>query len=190
MPNFLPPPPGTFQIDFRGLDIVRSRDCVIFLKGDAHPVAVSDAMVQGGWPGGQAVQWVNSSIDDFVVTYSNGLYGGFLIWGSDETADQYTAMTRNQPVYQQAVMMAGRAVISTSSYERYTYLSRTGGGPLVPLVYQPHDILYFSRRGLWTKEDELSQAPVDPFAPAFFTGFVVQVPKPLNSFFLGIQTSL
>jgi hypothetical protein len=184
-----PPPPGSFEIDFRGLDIVRSRDCVVFLKGEAPAVVVSNTMLQGGWAGGQGVQWADSALDELVVTYSKGLYGGFLIWGSDESADQYISTTRTQLVYHYAVMMKGRALISTVAYEKYTYASRTGPGPLVPLVYQPHDLLYFSLRGLWTKEDELTLSS-DPLAPAFFTGFVAQIPKPNNQFFLGIQTSL
>jgi hypothetical protein len=184
-----PPPPGSFEIDFHGADIVRGRDCVVFLKGDAHTVAVSEAMVQGGWAGGQGVQWADSTIDELIVTYSSGLYGGFLIWGSNESADEYVSSTRNQLTYKQAVLMSGRALLSTSTYERYTYASRIGGGPLVPLVYQPHDILYFSLRGLWTKEDELTLS-VNSNAPAFFTGFVAQIPKPNNQFYLGIQTSL
>lgn len=178
-----PPPVGSFRIDFQGLDIVRSRDCIIFGKGDAYAVAVSPAMLAGGWAGGTGVQWVDAPDDSFMVTYSTGLYGGFLICGSDESADQYVSSTRNQIVYGEAVMMAGNAIISTSSYEKYTYASRIGGGPLVSLVYSPRDPLYFSLRGLWTKEKE--------FPPAnFFTGFVAQVPKPINQFFLGIQTSL
>lgn len=185
-----PPPVGSFTIDFQGLDIVRARDCVIFSKGDAHMVAVDDAMVARGWAGGQGVQWVDSTLEEPVVSYSQGLYGGFLIWGSDESADQYTAMTRSQLVHpKSAVMMAGNAVISTSSYEKYTYASRLAG-PLVPLVYAPKDPLYFSRRGLWTKEDEASQGVPLSFAPAFFTGFVVQTPAPVNQFYLGVQTSL
>jgi hypothetical protein len=185
-----PPPVGSFAVDFHGLDIVRGRDCVVFSKGDAHCVTVDSAMLQGGWAGGQGVQWVNSTLDEPVVSYSQGLYGGFMIWGSDESADQFTGMTRSQIVYPaSAVMMAGNAMISTSSYERYTYASRLAG-PLVPLVYSPKDPLYFSRRGLWTKEDEASQGVALPFAPAFFTGFVVQTPAPVNQFYLGIQTSL
>lgn len=184
-----PPPPGSFEIDFRGLDIVRSRDCVVFLKGEAHAVVVSNAMLQGGWAGGQGVQWVDSTLDELVVSYSKGLYGGFLIWGSNESADQYVSTTQSQIVYQRAVMMKGRALLSTSTYERYTYASRIGGGPLVPLVYSPHDLLYFSLRGLWTKEDELTLSG-DPLSPAFFSGFVAQIPKANNQFFLGIQTSL
>lgn len=188
MPFFPPPPPG-FEIDFRGLDIIRGRDCVIFLQGDTTTVTVDDLMIQNGWPGGQGVQWVFTSPDDRVVTYSRGLYGGFLLVGSDESADQYTAMTGQELKYKEAVLVAGRALMSTIAYERYTYASRTGGGPLVPIVYKTSDPLYFSLRGYWTNEDELTLSG-DPQAPAFFTGFVAQIPKVINRWFLGIQTSL
>lgn len=177
------------DIDFKGLDLIRGRDCTIFLKGDAHVVTIGPEMLANGWIGGQGVQWEDSDTDDRVVTYSLGLYGGFMIWGSDEMADRFTAMTKNQLVYGTGVMMSGRAIISTLAYEKYTYASRIGGGGLVPLQYQPHDILYLSLRGLWTKEDELTLSS-NPLAPAFFTGFVCQVPKANNQFQLGIQTSM
>jgi hypothetical protein len=123
-----------------------------------------------------------------LVTYSEGLYGGFLVWGSDEEGDRFTAITRQQPHYRYATMFSGGCLISTSSYEQYTYASRLGG-PLVPLVYQVQDILYLSLRGLWTKEDEMTLSG-HPLAPAFFTGFVAQIPKTSNRNFLGIQTSM
>lgn len=189
MPQFFPPPPGSYKIDFGGIDLIRSRECVVFVKGETFEVALDPAMVAGGWPGGQGVQWVNNTTDEFTVTYSNGLFGGFLIWGSSESADQYTAMTNQQPVYGYAVMVAGRGLISTSSYEQYTYASRHAGPPFVPLVYGPSDLLYFSLRGLWTKEDELTLSG-SPLAPAMPTGVVAQVPKAVNEFFLGIQTTL
>lgn len=170
-------------------EILRFRDCIVFFKGDTQTVAVSPAMVAGGWPGGQGVQWVASTSDERVVTYSEGLYGGFLIHGSDEVGDRFTAITRQQPVYKYATMFSGGCLISTSSYERYTYASRIGGGPLVPLTYQVQDILYLSKRGLWTKENELTLSG-SPLAPAFFTGFVAQTPKASNQLFLGIQTSM
>ncbi len=170
-------------------EIIRSRDCVVLFKGDTTTVAVSQAMVQGGWPGGQGAQWVGSSSDERMVTYSKGLYGGFLVWGSDESGDRFTAMTRQQAVYREATFFFGGSLISTSTYEKYTYASRLAGGPLVPLVYNINDPLYFSLRGFWTKEDELSLS-LDPLAPCFFTGFVAQLPKASNSYFLGIQTSL
>lgn len=170
-------------------EIFRSRDCVVFFKGDSQTVAVDQAMVDGGWPGGQGVQWVDAASDDRVVSYSTGLYGGFLVWGSDEEGDRYTAITKSQPHYRYATMLSGGCLIATSSYERYTYASRIGPGPLVPLVYGIQDVLFLSRRGLWTKEDELTLSG-SPLAPAFFTGFVAQVPKPATRDFLGIQTSM
>jgi len=181
-----PPPPGSFEIDFRGFDLVRSRDCVLFLKDDVFIASVDSAMIQGGWPGGQGVQWVNSDADEFVVTYSSGEFGGFLLWGSDESADEYTAMTGQQLKYGYGVVCAGSSIISTSTYERYTYASRIGGGPLVPLVYSIQEPLYFSLRGLWTKEDELTLSG-SPLAPALSTGRVLQEPMPVNQYFLGIQ---
>lgn len=170
-------------------EILRGRDCVVLFAGDRQTVAVDAAMVAGGWPGGQGVQWVDVSPDVRTVTYAKGLYGGFLVWGSDEVGDRHTAMTRNQVVYREATMFSGGSLMMTTSYERYTYASRIGGGPLVPLAYKPCDPLYFSLRGLWTKEDELTLSG-SLMAPAFFTGFVAQLPKPSNQYFMGIQTSL
>ena len=160
----------------------------MFFKGDTQTVVVSQSMVGQGWPGGQGVQWVGSTPDERVVTYSQGLYGGFLVWGSDEPGDDFAATTRSQLYYRYATMLSGGSLIATSSYERYTYASRVSG-PLVPLVYAAQDILYFSKRGLWTKEDELTLSG-DPRAPAFFSGFVAQTPKASNRNFLGIQTSI
>jgi hypothetical protein len=170
-------------------EIIRSRDCIVFFKGDSQPVIVSPDMIRLGWSGGQGVQWVDSTTDERMVTFSSGLYGGFLICGSDESSDQFTAMTRQQLVYQYAVMLSGGCLIATTTYERYTYSSRIAGPPYIPLVYQANDILYLSKRGLWTKENELTISG-DLLAPAFFTGFVAQVPKSVNNNFLGIQTSM
>ena len=170
-------------------EIFRGRDCLVLFAGDRQTVAVDAAMVQTGWPGGQGVQWVDVAADVRTVTYSTGLYGGFLIWGSDEIADRYTALTRNQLVYAEATMLSGGCLMLTTSYERYTWASRTGGGPLVSLVYGANDVLYLSLRGLWTREDELTLSG-SALAPAFFTGFVAQVPKASNAGFLGIQTSM
>jgi hypothetical protein len=170
-------------------EIIRSRDCVVFFKGDTQPVIVSPDMIRLGWSGGQGVQWVDSPTDERMVTFSSGLYGGFLVWGSDESADEFTAMTKQQLVYQYAVMLSGGCLMATTSYERYTYASRIVGPPYVPISYQANDILYLSKRGLWTKEDEMTLSG-DPLAPCFFTGFVAQIPKSVNSNFLGIQTSM
>lgn len=172
-------------------EIIRARDVIVFFKGDTYTVAVSQDMVNNGWPGGQGVRWVDPPVgeDIRVVTYSDGRYGGFLVWGSDEPGDDFTAMTRQQPHYRYATIFLGGSLISTSTYEKYTYASRVGGGPLVPIVYQENDPLYFSLRGIWTNEDELTLSG-NPNAPCFFTGTCAQIPKEINRFFLGIQTSL
>lgn len=170
-------------------EIIRTRDCIVFFYGDRQTVSISQAMVDGGWAGGQGVQWTPATADDRRVTYSGGLYGGFLVWGSDEPGDKFTAMTRQQPTYRYATMFSGGCLMATTTYERYTYASRVGGGPLIPLVYLPNDVLYLSLRGLWTKEDEMTLSGA-PEAPAFYTGFVAQVPKVLNRYYLGIQTSM
>jgi hypothetical protein len=161
---------------------------VVFTKDDTFPVRVSDEMLQGGWPGGQAVRYLAVDTDDFTVTYANGIGSGFLIWGSDESADQYTSTTRTGLTYGDGILWAGSLLLSTSSYEQYTYNSRLGG-PLVPLVYDVNEPLYFSLRGLWTKEDELTLSG-SGLAPAPSVGRVMQVPQDTNQHFLGIQAAL
>src|SRR6185312_10228307 len=105
-------------------EILRSRNCIILYKGDSTTVTVSSAMVASGWAGGQGVQWAGVVGDDRIVTYSQGLFGGFMFWGSDEQGDDYTAITRQQVVYRYATMFFGGCLISTSSYESYTRASR------------------------------------------------------------------
>lgn len=167
----------------------RTRDCVILVKGDAYPVTVAPAMATGGWKGGQGVQWVASDKDEFLVTYSDGLYAGFLLWGSDESSDQFTAMTRNQPAYQFTTIGAGGWVIMTTAYEQYTYASRQSG-PLVAITYTSSDRLVFSKRGYWTNEDEWTLAN-DPRKPNnYFIGFVIQPPTPALSGYMTIQVSI
>lgn len=171
--------------------IARSHDCIVFFMGDNYTVTVSQAMVDGGWPGGQGIQWVDApaGVDNRVVTYAKGLYGGVLLQGSNELGSGYTSVTGQQQTYRYATMLCGGSLLSTSTYERYTYASRISGGPFVPLVYAIGDWLYFSLRGYFTTEDELSLS-VDPMAPCFFVGMCAQVPKESNNFYLGVQTSM
>lgn len=167
----------------------RTRDCVILYKGDAYPVTVDNTMVRGGWSGGQGVQWAGSNKDEFLVTYSDGYYAGFLLWGSDESSDRFTAMTRNQPAYQFATVGAGGWIIMTTSYEKYTWSSRQSG-PLVPLTYTASDRLVFSLRGYWTIEDEWTLAN-DPRKPNnYYIGFVMQAPTNSTEGYLTIQVSI
>lgn len=166
----------------------RDRDCHILNKGDTFPVSVSSAMMAGGWQGGQGVQWSNSAKDEFQVSYSDGMFGGFFFWGSNESSDQFVSVTGQQLVYGYGVVAMGSWVISTRTYERYTYASRLAG-PLVPISYSAQDRLRFSLRGYWTKEDEWSLSG-DPRAPnTLFCGITVQVPTADNSFYLTLQTT-
>jgi hypothetical protein len=174
---------------------IYNRDCIILVKGDAYPVTVDAVLATQGWKGGQAVQWVASSQDEFLVTLSDGYYAGFMLWGSDESADQYTAMTRNQPYYRFATVGAGGWQISTTSYEKYTFLSRMSGGPLVPLVYHASDRLVFSIRGYWTKEitewvDSGIPELVARGLNEYYIGFCSQAPTSYTNLYMDIQVSI
>jgi hypothetical protein len=169
----------------------RTRDCVILAKGDTYPVTVDAAMALGGWRGGQAVQWVAPIKDEFLVTYSDGYYAGFLLWGSDESSDQFTAMTRNQPYYRFATVGAGGWQILTTSYEVYTWRSRNGLEPSgTKIVYSASDRLVFSLRGFFTKEDEWWLSGDPRGHNTYFIAFVSQAPSALNSFYMGVQVSI
>lgn len=170
-------------------EIFRTRDCIVFVKGDSLTVAVDDELINNGWSGGSGAAWADSSSDEFLVTRSDGDFGGFFIWGSNEAADQFTAMTGQFAYYGYGQLFFGGNIISTSSFEKFTYASRQTP-PLVPLVYNPQDKLRFSLRGLWTKEDEWTLSG-DPRAPNVnIGGIVVQVPKTNNNDYLTIQTTM
>ena len=135
--------------------LFNTRDVIVYFKGASLTVNVSPESATEGWRGGQAFQWLASSKDELLVHHSDGLYGGLALHGSDEDSDQFTAMTRQQVAYKYVVLMCGGWLIgiSPNSYERYTYASRTGGGPLVPITYTASDRLVLSLRGLLTIED-------------------------------------
>jgi hypothetical protein len=167
----------------------RERDCFVLFKGDAYPVAVSQQMRTGGWQGGQGVKWIDSSLDEFIVTYSDGLYGGFMLWGSDEDSDKFASLTGNQPLYGFGTLCAGGWLIATRTFERYTYASRLGG-PLVENNYVVGERVRFSLRGFFTREDEWT-ITADPRAPNnFFVASVVQAPSADNNHFITLQTSI
>jgi hypothetical protein len=168
----------------------RSRDCIILVKGDAYTVGVEHSFALQGWQGGQGVQWATPLNDQPTVKRSDGFYAGFALWGSNEVADQYTSMTGQFPAYHFLVLGAGGWVIMTSSFEKYTYASRVGPGPLVPLVYQESDRLVFSLRGFWTKEDEWALSGDPRGSNSFYIGFVAQVPNTVTSGFMTIQVSI
>lgn len=167
----------------------RTRDCFVLFKGDAYPVSTSQTMAAKGWQGGQGVQWVDSVRDEFLVSFSDGLYGGFMLWGSNEPHDQLTSMTGSQPLYGFGTLCAGGWVIATRTFERYTYASRLSG-PLIPLVYTAGQRLVFSLRGYWTKEDEWAISGDPRGSNGYFIGNIVQPPTADNNFYLTLQTSI
>lgn len=171
--------------------IERSRDVIILFKGVTVTVDVTDQDASDGWVGGQGFQWTPApSGDRLMATKSDGLYGGFALWGSNETSDEFVATTRNQPIYKYVVLGAGGWMIATRNFEQYTYASRTGGGPLVPLSYSPSDRLVFSLRGLFTKEDEWTLSG-DPRAPnSYYIAYVAQKPTPERNGYMTIQVSI
>jgi len=171
-------------------ELFRSRDLIVFFKGTTFTVDVPETTAVGGWQGGQGFQWAPPVGDQMLAKVSDGLYGGFALWGSDESADQFVSSTRNQPTYRYVVLGAGGWLIATSGYEKYTYASRVGPGPLVSISYVPSDRLVFSLRGLWTKEDEWSLSG-DPRAPNdYYIGFVAQKPVHERNDYLTIQVSI
>jgi hypothetical protein len=171
------------------MDIPRTRDVIVLVKDLSFPVMVTDAVVQAGWVGGVGVTWAPSPDDNFLATFSDGTYGGFLLWGSNETADQFSAYTGNQPTYKFGVACTGTWVISTIAFEKYTLQSRLIP-PLVQNVYTVGQRLRFSLRGFWTPQDEWTISG-DPRAPNnFLVGSIVQAPNPSNSNYLMVQTAI
>lgn len=171
-------------------EIFRTRDVTVFEKDLAYTISTDSVMRQAGWPGAQGLMWKDSIKDEFLVTFADGVRGaGFALWGSEENSDTWTALTGQQVAYGYTVVCSGSWLISVRTYEKYTYASRTGGGPLVPLNYATKDKLLWSLRGYFTKEDEWSVA-VDPRAPnTNFVGQVIQPPTASTNNYLTIQTT-
>jgi len=172
------------------LEVFRTRDVVIWVKGETLTVSVDSGLILNGWKGGSGITFAPTSQDKILVTQSDGLSGGFMLWGSDESSDQFTAMTENQPYYGFAVIGMGAWLIATPTFEQYTYLSRQGPGPLIPIVYNANDQLFFSLRGYWTNEDEWALSG-DPRAPNDnVSGFVAEPPSGVDSNYMTIQVDI
>lgn len=168
-------------------EIVRNRDVVIFRKGDGTTVRAAPSMVSTEWVGGQGIEWFDVGEDDVTVQITDGVGGGFILWGADEDSDRFTGMTRNQPVYEFVVVGLGGWLISTRSFEQFTFATRGLPSP-TPIVYQAQELLFFSLSGLWTNEDEWT-LDGDPRAPnENIMGVVAQVPASANNNYLAIHT--
>jgi hypothetical protein len=165
--------------------IIDTRDLQVLYAGDKYTVAVSANMARLGWGGGQGVMWADSDRDEFLVDLSTGLYGGFMLWGSFESSDQLTALTGNQPLYGFGVLCAGGWIATTTTYERYTWVSRQSGGPLVPINYQVGKRLVFSSRGYWTPETNDGGGLNE-----YYVGSIVQAPSATNNWRLTFQSSI
>jgi len=171
-------------------EIFRTRDVIVFVKGATFTVPVTPRAASLGWQGGQFFQWVPASGDQMLVDLSDGFYGGFALFGSDEISDKFTSMTGNQPAYKYVTLGAGGWLIATTAFEKYTYVSRTGGGPLVPIDYHASDRLVISLRGLLTREDEFTLSG-DPRAPnSYFISFLAQCPVLERNNYMTVQVSV
>lgn len=168
---------------------LRERDVVTLVKGNANVVLVDSTLASNGWAGGQGVTWVESVNDEFMVTSSDGTFGGFLLWGSNEDSDQHVSTVGGQTTYRFATMCAGSWIISTRTFERYTWASRQAG-PLVALSYQVGERLRFSLRGFFTKEDEWALSGDPRGSNQLFVGSVAQGPSDLTRGYITIQTSI
>lgn len=174
------------------MDLPRTRECIALVTDLSFPVLVDDAMARGGWLGGSVAMWTASSLDTFAVTYANGLYSAFCLWGSSESSDVFSAYTENQRTYAFAVACVGTWVISTVAYEKYTLRSRLNP-PLVEHQYKVGERLKISNRGLWypaTSEDEWVVISDPRGENPYLTGSIVQAPTTKNNFHLMVQTAL
>lgn len=170
----------------------------MFHKGDTMPIKISAALAARGWVGGSFVRWVDDGSGEPCVDIANGTYCGFFPFGSNESADQYTAITQSNPKYKIASMFFGGNFLATISYERYTYASRHAG-PLVPLVYKVQQFLYVSENGLLTNEDESAPA-VNPgglfpdgtpiTTPFLYFGICSLPPSAVTNNYLYCQTNV
>ena len=173
------------------MDQSRIRDVNVLFKGDSYTVMIDPALQASGWQGGQGVQWVDAPIDEFMVGASDGVYGGFLLWGSNEDSDQYIALVGQQVAYGYAVLCAGGWLMNTRTFEQFTWLSRQVG-PLVPITYTVGERVRFSLRGYWTNEDEWTLSGDPRGSNGYFIGSVVGGPTPNDHGvpYLTIQTSI
>lgn len=162
-------------------EISYTRDVVTFVKGTTIPVNLAPSLLS--WTGGQGVVWVPSILADPTVGVGGCGSMGFLLVGSEEANDLYTAQQQRQTTYKSGVLGVGGWIAAFRSFERYTYASRLGG-PLVENVFSPNQQLFWSLRGLLTVEDELTLSG-SPSAPnQSVVGVVIDPPKASNSFYL------
>lgn len=165
----------------RSLYDFQDRDVAILIKAESFTPKVHPDLIESGWDGGTVVKWVHDPHGDFMVGRCGPTDNpsGFLLWGSNEDADQFISMTEQQPKIGYAVMFFGDVVFRTRTYERYTQASRNGPGPLVELPYIVGEELYISENGKLTSEKE------HPDAEAY--GLLATAPTEKTKFYIGVQ---
>ena len=175
-----------------------NRDLVVQRKGVTVPVKIDSSLIASGWQGGQLGRWVDDPTGDPTVSIADGRYAGIFLWGSNETADQYTSMTDSFRRYGYTVLLWSSNWFYTRVYERYGYMARHSLGPNVPLVYNPGEAIFVSENGKITKENEsdFSLYPPhsfpngDPIVVPFNNfGFLATAPKPATNDYISVQTS-
>lgn len=135
-----------------------NRDCVLIKKGDSVTVKVEASLAALGWVGGTFFRWVDDGSGEPCLGLSYGVAAGYAVFGSGEEGDQYTSLTGQNTRYSYVNLFYGNAIFATRNFERHTYASRNGVGPLVPLTYKFNGLVYVSENGLLTTEDESDPA--------------------------------
>lgn len=181
-----------------GLRDYLNRDLAFLHKGDTITAKITPALAAIGWSGGQFARWVDDGSGEFTLDIADGRYCGFFGFGSDESADQFTAMTNQNTTYDYVVLFFGGNVCYTRTYEVYGYMARHSLGPVVPLVYEANQALYISENGKITNEDESDTAlfPIHTFpdgspivARFVFFGICGVPPSTASLNYIGIQTN-
>lgn len=175
-----------------------TRDLVVLHKGDSITVKIDADLDASGWAGGQFARWIDDGSGELTVTLANGVYCGFMPFGSAETGDGFTAITGQNQRYNYVTMFFGGNVFYTRTYETETYASRHALGPFALQTYTANQSLYISENGKITTEDE-SDPAVNPgglfpdgtpiLVRFTFFGVVAVPPSAATRSYLAVQTN-
>lgn len=146
---------------FNNLSQYLNRDCAVLHKGIMWTPKLSANLIKRGWQGGEMARFVDDGSGEPVIDIGNGIFSGFMPFGSNESGDQWTAMTGQNVRYGYAVMYFGGNIYYTQVYETQTYKSRHGLSATTYQTYTPNQPLYCSENGRITGEDE-SNTAVNP----------------------------
>lgn len=175
-----------------------TRDLILLHKGDSITPAISASLAASGWDGGQFVRWTDAGNGELTVTLANGVYCGFMPFGSEEAGDGYVSITGQNPRYKYVSMYFGGNVFYTRTFETQTYIARNGLGPAAALTYTANQALYVSENGKITNQDE-SDLAVNPgglfpdgtpiTVPFVFFGVCAVPPSSASRNYIAVQTN-